>query len=103
MLNIFINYMFLILEMCENYNYADDNTIFYAQDTPRELKHSLEHDAINVTDWFDDNGMKVNTEQYQGIIMFGVKAKPPMSFTMKVIAIECKNEVQLLVSTLIHN
>ncbi len=29
--NIFMNDMFLILEMYEDYNYADDNTIFDVQ------------------------------------------------------------------------
>ncbi len=38
MFNIFMKDMFLILEMCEDYNYADDNTISHAKDTPEELK-----------------------------------------------------------------
>ncbi len=25
---------------------------------------SLEHEASNVTDWFDENGMKANTDKY---------------------------------------
>ncbi len=56
--------MFSILEMFEDYNYADDNTISDVKDTPDELKRSLEHDASNVTDWFDENGMKANTDKY---------------------------------------
>ncbi len=50
-----MNDMFLILEMCENYNYADDNSISDVKDTPDELKCLLEHDASNVKDWFDKN------------------------------------------------
>ncbi len=50
MFNIFMNDMFVILEMCEDYNYADDNTISDVKDTQDELKRSLEHDASNVTD-----------------------------------------------------
>ncbi len=57
MFNTFMNDMFLIIEMCEVYNYADDNTISDVKDTPDELKRSLEHDASNVTDWFDENGI----------------------------------------------
>ncbi len=45
-----MNDMFLIREKCEDYNYADDNTITNVKDTPEELKCSLEHDASNVTD-----------------------------------------------------
>ncbi len=45
-----MNDMFLILEMCVDYTYADDNTIFDVKDTPEELKRSVEHDASNVTD-----------------------------------------------------
>ncbi len=81
--------------MCEDYNYADDNTISDVKDTPDELKCLLEHDASNVTDWFDENWMKANTDKYQGI-MFGVKHDCPMSFTMKGITVECKDEVKLL-------
>ena len=95
MFNIFMNDMFLILEMCEDYNYADDNTISDAKDTPDELKSSLEHDAKNVTDWYDENGMKANTDKYQGIT-FGGKPDRPMSFTVKGITVECKDEVKLL-------
>ncbi len=90
-----MNDMFVILEMCEDYNYADDNTISDVKDTPDELKHSREHDASNVTDWFDENGMKANTDKYQGIV-FGVKQDCLMSFTVKGITVECKDEVKLL-------
>ncbi len=76
----------LILEMCEDYNYANDNTISDVKDTPDELKCSIEHDASNVTDWFDENGMKANTDKYQGIV-FGVKPDHPMSFTVKGITV----------------
>ncbi len=56
---------------------------------------SLEHEASNVTDWFDENGMKANTDKYQGIV-FGVKPDRPISFTVKRITVECKDEVKLL-------
>ncbi len=55
--NISMNDMFLILEMCEDYNYADDNTISDVKNTPDE------HDTSNVTNWFDENGMKANTDK----------------------------------------
>ncbi len=90
MFNIFMNDMFLILEMCEDYNYADVNTISVVKDSPDQLKRSLEHDASNVTDWFDENRMKANTDKYQGIV-FGVKPDRPMSFTVKGITVECKD------------
>ncbi len=54
------------------YNYADDNTLSDEQDTPEELKESLECDAEHVTQWFDCNGMKTNPEKYEGIA-FGTK------------------------------
>ncbi len=38
MFNIFMNDMLLILEMCEDYNYADDNTISNVKDTPDQVK-----------------------------------------------------------------
>ncbi len=39
--------------------------------------------------------MKANTDKYQGI-MFGVKPDRPMSFTVKRITFEYKDEVKLL-------
>ncbi len=85
----------IILEICEDYNYADDNTISDIKDTPDELKHSFEHDESNVTDWFDENGKNANMDKYQRF-MFGVKPDHPMSFTVKGITVECKEEVKLL-------
>ncbi len=73
-----MNDMFLVLEMCEDYNYTDNNTISDVQYTPDELKCLLEHDA--------------NTNKNQGIV-FGVKPGCPMSFTVKGITVECKDEV----------
>ncbi len=34
MFNIFMNDMFLILDMCEDYNYVDDDTISDVKHTP---------------------------------------------------------------------
>ncbi len=81
--------------MCENYNYADNNTVSDTKDIPEEMKRSLEYDARNVTNRFDENGMKANMDEYQGII-FGVQPDHPMSFTMKGRTVECKDEVKLL-------
>ncbi len=39
--------------------------------------------------------MKANMDKYQGI-MFGVKPERPMSFTVKGITVEYKDEVKLL-------
>ena len=72
--NIFMNDMFFILETCEDYKFADDNTLSDVQDTPEELTVSLETDAENVTDWFVSNGMKANPDKYQGIV-FGSTSK----------------------------
>ncbi len=76
--NIFMNDMFLILESCEDYNYADDNTLSGEQDTLEEMKELLECDAEQ---WFDSNGMKANPEKYQKIA-FGIKPDRPTSFNV---------------------
>jgi len=93
--NIFLNDMFLILEACDDYNYADDNTLSDVKDTPDELKESLESDAESVTDWFIYNGMKANPDKYQCIV-FGSKQDKPTSFTVKGMDIKCSKEVNLL-------
>ncbi len=93
--NIFMNDMFLILESCEHYNYADDNTLSDEQDTHGELKESMECDAEHVTQWFDCNGMKANPERYQGIA-FRTKTDRPISFNVRGTDIKCSKEVKLL-------
>ncbi len=80
---IFTNDMFLILESCEDYNYADDSTPSDEHDTHKE---SLECDDEHTTQWFDCNGMKANPEKYQGIT-FGTKPDSPTSFNVKVLTL----------------
>ncbi len=67
-----MNDIFLILESCEDYNYADNNTLSDQQDISEELTESLECDAEYVTKWFVYTDVKSNPERYQGIA-FGTK------------------------------
>ncbi len=90
-----MNDMFLIPESCEDYNYADDNTLSDEQDTPAELKECLECDAEHVTQWFDCNGMKANPEKYQGIA-FGTKPDQPKKINVRGTDIKYSKEVKLL-------
>ncbi len=89
--NIFMNDMF---ESCEDYNYADDNTLSDKQNTHEKLKESLECDTEHVTQRFDSNGMKANPEKYHGIA-FGKKPNRPTSFNVRGTGIECSKEVIL--------
>ena len=50
MKKIYINNIFLIFEICDDYNYTDD-----VQGAPKELKRTLECDVNNVNEQFEGN------------------------------------------------
>ena len=56
--NVFINDMFLFINKCTLYNYADDNSLSCAATTVQEVISSLQFDGSRVIQWFTDNGMR---------------------------------------------
>ena len=65
--NIFISDIFLFVKTCDLYNYADDNTLSYADKDPVNLKAVLESESQNLIEWFASNQMKANPEKFQAI------------------------------------
>ena len=70
--NIFINDIFMFVEKCNIYNYADDNLLSCTSNSLESLKLYLEKDVKNLLAWFECNGMKANPDKFQ-LISFGVK------------------------------
>ena len=55
--NIFMNDLFLFIEKCKLYNYADDNSLDSSSDDLLEALRNLNRDGRNSIDWFTKNGM----------------------------------------------
>ena len=67
--NIFMNDMFLFIEHCNLYNYADDNSMSASAESIDEAMALLKADCENAVSWFTSNGMKANTEKFQLLIV----------------------------------
>ena len=68
--NIFINDVFNITNNSTIYNYADDNVLSCSAKTYVDLKSLLESNIVNISKWFDVNGMISNPDKFQ-VIIFG--------------------------------
>ena len=61
--------MFLFINKCTLYNYADDNSLSCAGTTVQEVTSSLQFDGSCVIQWFTDNGMQANPSKFQFMII----------------------------------
>ena len=67
--NIFINDLFLFIENCTLYNYADDNSRSDSSTTLQNVLSNLRIDCKIAIDWFEENGMKANPNKFQFMIL----------------------------------
>ena len=67
--NVFINDMFLFIERCSLYNYADDNSLRTAHASIENVISSLKHDCEISVQWYKDNGMKANPSKFQFMVL----------------------------------
>ena len=67
--NIFMNDMFLFIEHCNLYNYADDNSMSATAESIDEAMALLKVDCENAVSWFTSNGMKANPGKFQFMII----------------------------------
>ena len=58
--SVVVNDLFLFMERCNLYNYADDNSIKYSSPDIETVILNLERDCQNAIQWFTSNGMKAN-------------------------------------------
>ena len=89
--NIFINDIFYFIEHGKLYNYADDNTLSYA-----DQDYVLEKESSILIEWFNFNCMQANPDKFQAIAV-GKKtyAKEPV-FNIESANILCDEVVKLL-------
>ena len=67
--NIFINDLFMFMEKCMLYNYADDNSMSKASRHLDEVLQCLQHDGDIAIKWFSDNGMQANPGKFQFMVI----------------------------------
>ena len=67
--NIFVNDMFYVIENCDMYNYADDNTMGDCNDNVHDLIKNVESDLSNLLAWFIANCMTAHPEKFQCMTM----------------------------------
>ena len=94
--NIFLNDIFYFIHKSELYNYADDNTLSYADNDLDKLIKTLEEESKILINWFSINKMKANPEKFQAIAV-GKKTKDKnLKFKLEGNEIECEDNVKLL-------
>ena len=86
--NVFMDDLFLFIQNCKLYNYADDNSTKYSSPNINAILTNLEHDCKNAIKWFGDNSMKANPDKFQ----FMVLSSDPLEQRK----IEIENDITLL-------
>ena len=73
---IFINNLFLFIEKCSLYNYANDNTISYSVPCLSDVLSNLQSDCNHAIEWFNSNGMKANPDKFQFMMLSSSSLAP---------------------------
>ena len=58
------NDLFLFIEKCRLYNYADDNSLDSSSENLADVLYNLRHDGRNAIEWFAKNGMQANPDKF---------------------------------------
>ena len=74
--NIFINDLFLFIEKCSLYNYADDNTISYSAPCLFDVLSNLQSDCNHAIEWFNSNDIKANPDKFQFMMLSSSSLAP---------------------------
>ena len=66
---IYVNNLPTVANLCQVKQYADDTTMYHGADTPEELGAALEGDLNGLADWVSDNGLKLNENKTQLLLL----------------------------------
>lgn len=69
LVNIFINDLIFAFENCRLLRYADDTKRYLSNHDPRALEEGINRDLTSTTQWFRQNGMEVNPDKSQGLVL----------------------------------
>ena len=78
---MYLNDLFMFMEETEICNYADDTTIYASGPSIENVIMNLENDALKITEWFPNNGIKLNEDKCHLMI---VGAKRNIKTTVKI-------------------
>ena len=67
--NIFMNDIFYVIDDCQLYNYADDNTICAYDKDLDALIHTLEIKSEDAIVWFKNSAMVANPDKFQAMLL----------------------------------
>ena len=85
-----------IVNKCDLYNYADDNTLSKSDNTLETVIESLEEDSRSLMSWFAFNKMQANPDKFQSIAIGNKTHKQNIVFDLNGSKINCDDEVKLL-------
>ncbi len=96
--NIFVNDLFLFIEKCDLFNYADDNTLSVNGTTIDYVIEALKVDTENAVNWFTTNLMQANPDKFQLMYMKPFISRDPLPLTLDIngASIERERNVKLL-------
>ena len=69
MFSIFVNDLFLFINKAKLANFADNNTIYANNPEMEMLLDILENESETAIKWFKQNGMIVNLDQFQAMVL----------------------------------
>ena len=75
MFSIFVNDLFLFINKAKLANFADNNTIYANNPEMEMLLDILENESETAIKWFKQNGMIVNLDQFQAMVLGRYKQK----------------------------
>jgi hypothetical protein len=93
---IFINDIFYSVDFSNIYNYADDNTLSYADYDLNNVISKLESDSKKMLDWFANKLMQANPDKFQALAIGKNTFKEQICFDLKGSKIKCEEHVKLL-------
>ena len=75
MFSIFINDLFLFINKAKLANFADNNTIYANNPEMEMLLDFLENESETAIKWFKQNGIIVNVDKFQAMVLGRYKQK----------------------------
>ena len=96
----FMNDLFIFIEKCNLYNYADDNSLDSSSENLSEVLINLKVDGRNAIDWLMKNGMRANPDKFHFMLISSTPIEKQMLDLYKDIYLESEAVTTVLVVTI---
>ena len=100
--NIFINDILLFMEICNFYNYADDNFLWRSSPDLNVILSNLKNDCHISLKWFANNGTKANSSKFKLMIMSSEYIEPQELTISDDFCIQSQTAIKVLGVTIDH-